>query len=399
MPLLYRLHQLLRPLRHQLLLPILPAINTDNPGSKSPSATLTPVPSSAPLSRIELTPDRPFEVLDRNNSTQIDLNIKGGSSPYTVDVIWGDGSTQSLPVSGDGKFSLTHTYAAPGKYQVRVNVKDVLGSVVSYFHSVVSTNAAAAPKSPARSASPTSNGSGIFNIGIKGRRTWAFVVTSWLVFFILGFLLGRRKRRMRDPVKGMLITTKTSVINKKKTLVVLVFVVLLGIVGIVFSKYASSPVVVTASKTTQVTDVKGVQTGFNLLSTSIFEVNVPNTFIQKTSSETPDKSILASYMLAENYKSGSGQIGITVGKTDSPSLEDIAFVKQRRLESTNYTQVSSDTITSLNALVFTRNDGTEAAVFIKNGNKYASIVVSGPSGLTEKHTAQVIELVKVWRWL
>jgi hypothetical protein len=173
----------------------------------------------------------------------------------------------------------------------------------------------------------------------------------------------------------------------------------MGLAMILISKYASSPVVATVSKVSQNTEVKGLQTGYNMLSTSLFEVSIPNTFAQKTSSETPDNSILESYMLAEKYKSGSSQIGITIGKTDSPSLEDVAFVKQRRLESTNYTQVTPESLSEMSALVFVRNDGSETAIFIKSGNKYAALVVSGQTGLKDSYTNIATELIKTWRWL
>ncbi len=121
---------------------------TPTPPTQTPPAATTPGAANltssdntafnnAAKSGLTITPPEPFSVLPTNNQVQLSFYIDGGSTPYTVELNWGDGTTETKVVEKPGTYTFTHQYRKSGNYTVKGRIKDVLGAVSELSHAVV----------------------------------------------------------------------------------------------------------------------------------------------------------------------------------------------------------------------------------------------------------------------
>jgi hypothetical protein len=77
-------------------------------------------------------------VLSSDNEATIDITVSGGTTPYTIILNWGDGTTDTHTVDQPGTYTFTHTYEKSGDYTIHGLVRDVLGATTVLQYAVVS---------------------------------------------------------------------------------------------------------------------------------------------------------------------------------------------------------------------------------------------------------------------
>jgi hypothetical protein len=97
-----------------------PPSATRSSSSSSKSST-TPSTSSLPLL---LVSSFSFQTFFVNTPFNWPVSLQGGTSPFSVDISWGDGKSTTLTFRSDGKFTISHTYIKAGYYAVIVRATD-----------------------------------------------------------------------------------------------------------------------------------------------------------------------------------------------------------------------------------------------------------------------------------
>jgi fibronectin type 3 domain-containing protein len=74
----------------------------------------------------------------QNTPLKMLINIKGGTHPYTLDIQWGDGSsnTQKSKVNANTDIHLEHLFEAKGNVEIKVTITDSLGRTKNYSFSI-----------------------------------------------------------------------------------------------------------------------------------------------------------------------------------------------------------------------------------------------------------------------
>ncbi len=122
--------------------PIPTTPQTSSPAPTTPGATnLTPADNNAfnagTSSGLSIAPQDPFTVMSPSNQVSLSFRIDGGSTPYTIELNWGDGTTETKTIDKPGDYTFTHQYRNAGNYTVKGRLRDVLGAVTEISHAVV----------------------------------------------------------------------------------------------------------------------------------------------------------------------------------------------------------------------------------------------------------------------
>lgn len=92
-------------------------------------APLQPAESSKPLFFVIY--NYQYQPLVSGQSFSLDLGLDGGTSPYAVTVLWGDGGESTVARNNQSKFPVSHTYTLLGRsqqtYRIKVEVADSSG--------------------------------------------------------------------------------------------------------------------------------------------------------------------------------------------------------------------------------------------------------------------------------
>lgn len=80
-------------------------------------------------SQLLLNADAVFRGAFPNQPLNIPVSIIGGSSPYAVNVQWGDSGNSVIARNDNQTFNATHTYHKPGTYQITLQASDSQGRV------------------------------------------------------------------------------------------------------------------------------------------------------------------------------------------------------------------------------------------------------------------------------
>jgi hypothetical protein len=121
-------------------------------------------------------------------TTNVSTAINGGTPPFTISWITGDGSI------GLGRF-LSHTYSGPGTYHVEVWVNDSTVSYASNQSWFGTFNITVGPGAP---------GMGLF--GLRGAAGWVIIgalVGGVALLILYGILIRRRAPRLPPPERWM----------------------------------------------------------------------------------------------------------------------------------------------------------------------------------------------------
>ena len=172
------------------------------------------------VSGLSLTSEAPFEVLPTSKRASIRVIVDGGQRPYTLQLKWGDGSTESHTIDQPGTYEFDHVYTTHKSYSVYAGVRDVLGAYTEYVYAVVSgtktpsTTATNSDKTPTTTTTTTQAGPWRF-IGIVWY-CWIFIIFV-VVFLLSSYFLGYRRGREQAQVEAERKAVAAKKRKKKKT--------------------------------------------------------------------------------------------------------------------------------------------------------------------------------------
>lgn len=98
---------------------------SDSSSTVSASAPTTNAPDQAPP--IVLTSNFNFKSFPVQQDFSWQLDLEGGTPPYKVHIVWGDGQTSDIVFKTDPVFTISHHYDKPGYYPVKVSSADTKG--------------------------------------------------------------------------------------------------------------------------------------------------------------------------------------------------------------------------------------------------------------------------------
>jgi hypothetical protein len=101
------------------------------PDSDHVNVTYNPKPKTgvnANLGQLLVSLEASDIATPENQSYSLNLSVEGGQAPYAINVRWGDGSQESVPVASAGNFSLKHKYSAGNIYSILISATDSLGN-------------------------------------------------------------------------------------------------------------------------------------------------------------------------------------------------------------------------------------------------------------------------------
>lgn len=175
-------------LRKPITMPPTPAIPASRPGAVNLTPTDNTAFNNGASSGLSIVPEDPFSVLPTSNTVSLSFLIDGGSTPYTVELNWGDGTTETKVIDKPGRYTFTHQYRGAGNYAVRGRVRDVLGAITEISHAVVV-------------AKPLEQKNTVTAAGVKPNNTFTtWVQRHWLpitvgattvVIAVVAYLLGQ----------------------------------------------------------------------------------------------------------------------------------------------------------------------------------------------------------------
>lgn len=141
---------------------------------------------------------------------------------------------------------------------------------------------------------------------------------------------------------------------------------------------------------TTTTDVLSSETALKDWQTPYFLTKQPASLSVRSSSENPKGPVYGSYLLGGTSTMQSVQLAVTVAALGRNTLAEISGVKVRSTQPTIYAPDQRSYVPT-DALVFSRQDAYETAVFWSAGTKYVSVVVSGPV----QHKAELEQALQV----
>lgn len=171
-----------------------------------------------------------------------------------------------------------------------------------------------------------------------------------------------------------------------------ILVVVVGVATWGLLNWANSPVkrqiVVSNSDASSNTTTQDVATEY-------FATKLPNNYRVQTDDNPTDKAMVQMTAFA---KDGNGaQVGITSALLPTSGLDGVADFLFRIRRTDLYEQVA--TVGFTNGTTFRKKDGSELTTFITEGQRYASIAISGDTVDSDKVTALRTTVSTNWRWL
>lgn len=159
------------------------------------SGALTPIDFGG--SQLLLNTDAVFRGAFPGKELSMPLSILGGTPPYAVNVQWGDANNKVVPRNDNTAFSVGHTYAKPGTYQISVQATDAAGRVAFItVASIVNGEAAVATGGTSTPASTTN----------ELLVLWPLYTSA--VGILVSFWLGERREKQILRKRGLLLPTR-----------------------------------------------------------------------------------------------------------------------------------------------------------------------------------------------
>jgi hypothetical protein len=180
--------------------------------------------------------------------------------------------------------------------------------------------------------------------------------------------------------------------NKLTATIIVCVSLSLAVVGVI--RYISSASVGTIQDQDGLNRVKSASLTLKPQSTQFYEIRVSDELYQKSAVIDETRPIYAQYMYAGVDFGSDLQLSISLGTLSAPQLDEISYVKQRRLESGRY-QIVSETPTRI---IFQTTDNTEYGLFWLIGNDFAAVVGSGRSESFQKIKDTVDQTDRSWQW-
>jgi hypothetical protein len=153
------------------------------------------VTESAP-SDLSIVTTTPFQAIDATHKTvQVSVLVDGGATPYTIELNWGDGSTDSKQVGVSGTYTFMHDYIKPATYQAKAKVTDVLGASREQVFVVV----APGPLSQTSQSKPTGS---VAVENTKKDHSYYWYIFGGLLLLVAGIMIGILTDRRRLQLIG-----------------------------------------------------------------------------------------------------------------------------------------------------------------------------------------------------
>ena len=159
----------------------------------SSKKSVTLQPSNQPITQappLYLASDFHFKSFAVNQKYNWGLDVEGGTPPYTVLIIWGDGQSSKMILKTYPPFTISHAYKKAGYYSILVKVTDSKGNT-SLMQLAALVRASKSPDvfTPGGIANSLSSGSS--SSGISGNFLQAILNDSpaWLKFAWPSFII------------------------------------------------------------------------------------------------------------------------------------------------------------------------------------------------------------------
>ena len=75
--------------------------------------------------------DYRFEAVNFGTAFHWIIGLKGGTTPYTLVIDWGDGGETVQTASAPGNVTISHDYRSPGYFTIIVNATDAKGAMTT----------------------------------------------------------------------------------------------------------------------------------------------------------------------------------------------------------------------------------------------------------------------------
>lgn len=170
-----------------------------------------------------------------------------------------------------------------------------------------------------------------------------------------------------------------------------------------FGRWANSPTS-TMGSTQQSSAVEGevIQIEPKTFSTSFYATKVPNNYRLKSSNEFQAGPILAQTLFSgassEPGLQIADQLGVSVGEMPPEGLQGVSAVMFRTRKPDLYQPVAYDWLPSGSVAFSQMGSDAEMSVFITEGSRYASVVVSGSSARSQSINEVLKEVIQSWQW-
>ncbi|MEJ0072547.1 MAG: hypothetical protein WDN27_00400 [Candidatus Saccharibacteria bacterium] len=167
---------------------------TETHGSAGTTAAPAPADTAAPTvaAPLLLTSDFHFQTFPSHQTFTWQLDLEGGTPPYTVTIDWGDSKTSKLSFPGDPVFSIQHRYAAAGYYPVVIKSVDNAGQThVTQLAALITDSSGKAPfLNTASSNGGTGTAGTATNPGGAKRlaNTTKWLLLAWPFYLVIGLM-------------------------------------------------------------------------------------------------------------------------------------------------------------------------------------------------------------------
>jgi len=165
-----------------------PVVQTPTQPSK-PAITL-PTSTTETAEPFIIKTETPFLIFKQDESFVWKVAIKGGVSPYTILVDWGDGTKSTYAANSSGDQKLEHIFKKNKNTVVRISVKDATGK------EVYTTVAGVTFK---QTTSPLVNGISASASGGSVPITILWIAYIIIVAMVIAFWLGAKSHRHQVP--------------------------------------------------------------------------------------------------------------------------------------------------------------------------------------------------------
>lgn len=146
------------------------------------------------LSGLSVVTETPFETLPSSKRVVLRVGVHGGQQPYTLQLNWGDGSTESHSLDSAGTYEFTHTYRTYKAYTVYTQVRDLLGAYTEHVYAVVSSRRSSSAADAGLSVSGAKPHSQWQLLGVVWYR-WLIIVCLFIILvgsYVIGYRRGRK---------------------------------------------------------------------------------------------------------------------------------------------------------------------------------------------------------------
>lgn len=177
--------------RNELIARVYDALNQEGPESNTVVVFYDALPlQGAPLSPLDfgaeqmvLNTDTVFRGSFPGEELNVPISIIGGTSPYAINVQWGDSNNKVISRDDNLSFNATHTYKQAGTYPISLQATDTLGRVAFL------TVAAIVNGQPSEIASDLQDGSNLNKLLVL----WPLYTASAAI--LISFWLGERREK------------------------------------------------------------------------------------------------------------------------------------------------------------------------------------------------------------